>query len=486
MIFSWGGLKDTNDELSLSNERLSSILTQLNQLYEGGPIDLTADTIGQLQDTKATIQNWLTDFPDLTTHDKLDEVLGEVGDNGTLLEAILTALGSLTVTATLTETDFPDAAANTKLASILTALGTLSISVSNFPTNYPDSTTHTKLDTLHTDLTAGGQKTQVTNFPATQAVSAASLPLPTNAAQETGGNLATVVTDLGHLTDGTQQTKITDGTNIATVVAGDSNSVLTGVATKTTSYAISSTGVLFTIDAEGYSWATVEFEGTGTGTFAPYSHSDATGVVRGFGAPYLATHASAPTWATPAGATNISISAGAQYAVEFTGRYFSLTIQTKPTLMTATVTLHTGVPPIAPSVGVYQDTSPWVVSGSVSQGTGQGTSPWTVSGKVPVTSLNAVVVTGVGTALDCTGAMPNPTMQVHTTGTVSTISINLEGSNNGTNWVVLATSTSVISADYTVIPDSTHVGVSMREYRANITILTGVAETVTALVSAGG
>jgi hypothetical protein len=34
----------------------------------------------------------------------------------------------------------------------------------------------------------------VTNLPATQAISAASLPLPANAAQETGGNLATIAT----------------------------------------------------------------------------------------------------------------------------------------------------------------------------------------------------------------------------------------------------------------------------------------------------
>lgn len=61
----------------------------------------------------------------------------------------------------------------------------------------------------------------------TQPVSAASLPLPSNAAQETGGNLATIVTNTGNAatsanqTNGTQQTKITDGTNLANILKSD-------------------------------------------------------------------------------------------------------------------------------------------------------------------------------------------------------------------------------------------------------------------------
>lgn len=43
----------------------------------------------------------------------------------------------------------------------------------------------------------GGALVHVTNFPAIQPVSSASLPLPSNAAQETGGNLAAVATAQG-------------------------------------------------------------------------------------------------------------------------------------------------------------------------------------------------------------------------------------------------------------------------------------------------
>ncbi len=49
----------------------------------------------------------------------------------------------------------------------------------------------------------GGALAHVTNLPATQAVSAASLPLPSNAAQETGGNLATVASNTKRTNAGT-------------------------------------------------------------------------------------------------------------------------------------------------------------------------------------------------------------------------------------------------------------------------------------------
>ncbi len=49
----------------------------------------------------------------------------------------------------------------------------------------------------------GGALAHVTNFPALQAVSATALPLPSNAAQETGGNLATVATNTTRISVGT-------------------------------------------------------------------------------------------------------------------------------------------------------------------------------------------------------------------------------------------------------------------------------------------
>ncbi len=52
----------------------------------------------------------------------------------------------------------------------------------------------------------GGALAHVTNFPATQTVSAVSLPLPSNAAQESGGNLATVAANTAKTNAGTSAT----------------------------------------------------------------------------------------------------------------------------------------------------------------------------------------------------------------------------------------------------------------------------------------
>ncbi len=86
-----------------------------------------------------------------------------------------------------------------------------SVSVSNFPATQPVS-----------------GSVSVSNFPATQPVSAATLPLPANASQETGGNLATIVTNTATIatntaneTNGTQKTQVSDPTSLtaANVVA---------------------------------------------------------------------------------------------------------------------------------------------------------------------------------------------------------------------------------------------------------------------------
>jgi hypothetical protein len=99
------------------------------------------------------------------------------------------------------------------------ASGNVAVSVSNFPATQPVSAASLPLPTnasketggnlasIATHQTDGTQTTQVTNFPATQAVSAAALPLPANAAKETGGNLASIAS---HQTDGTQQTQVTN------------------------------------------------------------------------------------------------------------------------------------------------------------------------------------------------------------------------------------------------------------------------------------
>ena len=115
--------------------------------------------------------------------------------------------------------------ANTTLSSILTKLsGTLAVSwsgqsvaVSNFPSSQ----------------TVAGS-VSVSNLPSTQAISAAALPLPAGAAQEAGGNLASIAAN------------VSTAANQAT-----GNSTLASILTKATAIAASLAGTLTTALAAG-------------------------------------------------------------------------------------------------------------------------------------------------------------------------------------------------------------------------------------------
>ena len=81
----------------------------------------------------------------------------------------------------------------------------------------------------------------------------------------TSGSLALDAT----LTGGTAQTKLTDGTNIASVVAGDTgyNAIPTGVATKTISFSTTGTGaqIVGPFDMRGYQSFEIVWSAVGTG-----------------------------------------------------------------------------------------------------------------------------------------------------------------------------------------------------------------------------
>src|SRR5579863_5924431 len=69
---------------------------------------------------------------------------------------------------------------------------------------------HVAVDVMPTTpvTLSGNPQVQVSNLPATQPVSAVALPLPANAAQETGGNLAAISAAQTNLTNGTQKSQI--------------------------------------------------------------------------------------------------------------------------------------------------------------------------------------------------------------------------------------------------------------------------------------
>jgi hypothetical protein len=96
---------------------------------------------------------------------------------------------------------------------------------------------------------------------------------------------------------------------------------------------------------------------------------------------------------------------------------------------------------------------------------------------LPFASLNAATATGAGTSRDLEGLYRYVTMAMSATGSPSTVNIDLEGSHDGTNWVVLtgaALSQGAVSVNAHLI----------RYVRANLKTLTGGSSpTVTATIA---
>lgn len=102
----------------------------------------------------------------------------QVDDEGNLLVNIAAGGGGGNVTSKIEDSDGNPLLSNGAGALQVDVVD--SVEISNFPATQPVSGT-----------------VAVSNFPATQPISAVSLPLPANAAQETGGNLATIATAQG-------------------------------------------------------------------------------------------------------------------------------------------------------------------------------------------------------------------------------------------------------------------------------------------------
>lgn len=175
----------------------------------------------------------------------------------------------------------------------------------------------------------------VSNFPASQAVtgtfwqatqpiSAASLPLPSNAAQETGGNLATLVARtpaLGQAAMAASQ---------PVVIASDQSAVPvipSAAATQTYNVAgvITINTVLLTLDMSQYRGASIQCTSMGTtGVVTPeWSNDNATWV--------------AATIFTPPGASATTFNAAGLWNVQKQARYLRLRLSTATTAGTTTI-----------------------------------------------------------------------------------------------------------------------------------------------------
>lgn len=185
------------DGLNDSLDVLADILLELDQKIEAGDIvGLDAATITALQTISATILNQPTDFPDAATHTKLDSILTDTGDAGTSppsgsgmlgwLRGIYTAItGTVTVSGPITDTQ---------------------LRASSVPVTVSDGSG---------PLTVDGS-VSISNFPATQPVSNASLPLPTGAATSAKQSDGTQVTSVNNASGGAA-VNVQDGGNSLTV-----------------------------------------------------------------------------------------------------------------------------------------------------------------------------------------------------------------------------------------------------------------------------
>lgn len=99
----------------------------------------------------------------------------------------------------------------------------------------------------------------------------------------------------------------------------------------------------------------------------------------------------------------------------------------------------------------------------------------------PKISLNGAGAVGAGRAVDLGSCYSNCSLQTLVSNTATAVSVTLEGSLDGINWVVLATSTSVTGD----MQFST--GKAVRYLRANLgTLTTTTGSTVNARVGAAG
>jgi hypothetical protein len=97
-----------------------------------------------------------------------------------------------------------------------------------------------------------------------------------NAAQEAGGNLAAIVSDL---TNGTQQSKITDGTNVVSVLSPGTantsgNALLSGGVSYPVTFSVTSVTATTSTDAGNYAYVSLQISSQGTSSTIAFQGSN--------------------------------------------------------------------------------------------------------------------------------------------------------------------------------------------------------------------
>ena len=284
-------------------------------------------------------------------------------------------------------------------------------------------------------LTVNSTRLLVDGSGVTQPVSAASLPLPTGAAQETGGNLATLA---GRVP---AQGQALMAASLPVAIASNQSALpvnSTPAAALLTSYSVAGViainTVLATLDCSQYRSVSIQCVAMGTsGVVTPeWSNDNSTWV--------------AATILTQAGATATTFNAAGLWVVPVLARYLRLRLSTATTAGTTTLSIHQ----FDDSRQFWLATQP--ISGTVTSNIGTGT----LSAVTTVTTVSAVtaanlalpgIITDVASAAlatTTTTAAFTPTFGTcytvnipvtAVTGTTPTLDVSIEESDDsGTNW----------------------------------------------------
>lgn len=198
-------------------------------------------------------------------------------------------------------------------------------------------------------------------------------------AKESGGNLATIATNTTSLatsanqTNGTQQSKITNGTNVADVVAGDSgsNGMVTAASSKTYTFTTSSSGaqtLLANTPVGAYASIEVVYTSTGPGLALTGQFSPTSGGTYVNSSSFSASAANSNTVAlgvanstiyySPVRGNYFQIAVSALTSGTFTG---TVTLRSAPLSVTSMASIQSGTWTVQP--GNTANTTAWLTAG---------------------------------------------------------------------------------------------------------------------------
>lgn len=407
-----------------------------------------------------------------TTNTTLETVHNDLTETNTELEAVNTKLD----------------AANTKLQAIADNTDTLEVQVASVNVNTDTletliASTNTKTDTGNASLssvdgklttgntslssidskldlraTSAKQDTQTTalNLLHTDNGNEGSVPPTLNGVGAAGilgylrNLLDKLITISSQQTSGSQLTKITNGTQSADTLAGDSgqNALIATRPQKTVTWSVSATGAVAntSLDVGAYNTAVVTLSGMGAGDTIKFEGSNDNFVSDTFNLPYQSNFSAH---------SNASIT-GAQtnpFIVALPCKYFRINVTAITGTAGGVVEFKSDpqIPAYPVTVVPLSATLPVAVSGTVATSQGSGNA-WVTGGALSSISNNASTAAATGSTTTYTASFSWWGLQVIVagTGSLSALNLVLEGSaDGGTNWKTITTFTGT-ATDYVV------------------------------------